>query len=375
MKNKLAIISHTPHYLNKTGELVGWGPTIKEISYLTEIFDTIYHIAPLNKEKAPLSALSYKSNKIKFVALKPSGGKNIEKLSILFTAPINIYLIHQTLKKVDIIQFRAPTGMGIYVLPYLKFINRKKYWVKYAGNWIAKDLPLGNRIQRFWLKNIISVKNIVTVNGKWKNERKNIITFENPTLTAPDRAKGKNIINNKVIASKPNFCFVGALNRFKGVDKILEAFALIKDPSKIDKIYFVGDGDEREKFEELSKQLKVQIIFHGFLAKDKIGEIYKDSHFIILPSKSEGFPKVIGEGMNYGCIPIVSNISCIDQYIKNGENGYLIQPNTPTVLSKIIEESLDIKRETYIKIINLNYDIASKFTYNYFLNELKNKIL
>ena len=49
----------------------------------------------------------------------------------------------------------------------------------------------------------------------------------------------------------------------------------------------------------------------------------------VLPSYSEGFPKVIAEAMNFGCIPIVSDISCIRQYIINGKNGFLIN-QTPT---------------------------------------------
>ena len=62
--------------------------------------------------------------------------------------------------------------------------------------------------------------------------------------------------------------------------------------------------------------------------------IYSKCDFIILPSKSEGFPKVIGEAMNYGCIPIVSDVSCISQYIQNGVNGFLIKPITSKEIYK-----------------------------------------
>ncbi|RMH12405.1 MAG: capsular biosynthesis protein, partial [Gammaproteobacteria bacterium] len=52
---KLAIISHTEHYL-RNGQIVGWGPTITEINHLTEIFEEIWHVAVFKEEPAPPSA-------------------------------------------------------------------------------------------------------------------------------------------------------------------------------------------------------------------------------------------------------------------------------------------------------------------------------
>ena len=43
----VAIISHTQHYCDKNGEIVGWEPTIREINQLCDIFDLVYHVAPL----------------------------------------------------------------------------------------------------------------------------------------------------------------------------------------------------------------------------------------------------------------------------------------------------------------------------------------
>jgi len=370
---KVGIISHTEHYTSSEGTIVGWGPTVKELNKLLEIADSIVHIAPLHKESAPKSALSYTSNKIKFVPLKPSGGKGFSKLSILLIAPYNLVQIHKALKDVDYVQFRAPTGIGIYILPFLKFFSRKKYWVKYAGNWIDKNMPLGNKFQKFWLQKFTSINTKVTVNGFWKNERLNIIPFENPCLDHDDRNLGDEIVKKKKLSNKITYCFVGALNTHKGVDIILDVFSRL-ETDKIEAIHFVGDGEEKEKYIELSKKVKYKTFFHGFLSKDSIREIYFKSHFIILPSKSEGFPKVIAEAMNYGCIPIVSNISCIDQYVKNEENGFLLEFPTSTHLEKEIKKSLRLTPKQYFKWTQYNYVLTKKFTYSYYNSMLKTKI-
>ena len=126
---RVAIISHTQHYKNSQGEIVGWGPTIKEINHLSESINSIIHIAPFHKENPPNSALPYDAKNITFLALKSSGGKGLNKLSILITAPYNLYKIIKGIKDVDYIQFRAPTGIGIYVLPLFKICRELERFV------------------------------------------------------------------------------------------------------------------------------------------------------------------------------------------------------------------------------------------------------
>ena len=39
--NKIAVISHTEHYYDTNGEIVGWEPTIREIDCFPDFFDLI----------------------------------------------------------------------------------------------------------------------------------------------------------------------------------------------------------------------------------------------------------------------------------------------------------------------------------------------
>jgi len=369
---KIVIISHTRHY-KKNNKIVGWGPTVRELNYLSNISNELTHIAPLHKGIAPKSSLPYKNN-IKYVYLKPSGGKFLKKLTILTAMPFNLWQIIRHIRNADYIQFRAPTGIGFYVLPLLKF-SKKKYWVKYAGNWIDTNMPLGNKLQKWWLKNMLNEEAIVTINGNWEKEKKNIISFENPCITKEEYKLGKQIIQKKEILEKINFCFVGGLNEHKGVHLILQALTLLKDRSKIGTFHFVGDGPERSKFEKLAKNLNMNIKFHGFLKKDKINAIYSQSHFVVLPSKSEGFPKVIGEGMNFGCVPIVSNVSSIGQYIVENENGFLLNQLDSHNLVNIFKKALSLSNNQYKSMQQKNYQIAEKFTYEYYIHRVKNEIL
>ncbi|MDB9961705.1 capsular biosynthesis protein, partial [Oceanihabitans sp.] len=132
----LTIISHTEHYKTADGSIVGLGSTVTEINHLLDVFDAIIHVAMLHDSPAPASALPYTSNRIKFMPLPAVGGpKVLDKLAILWKAPLILRVIHKAINQTDYFQFRAPTGIGVFVIPYLMVWRSKKGWFKYAGNW------------------------------------------------------------------------------------------------------------------------------------------------------------------------------------------------------------------------------------------------
>lgn len=372
---QIVIISHTEHYINSKDQVCGWGSTIRELNHLAEICDELIHLAPLHTTPAPDSSLSYTSSKIKFIALKPSGGKGWQKLSILNTALYNLKKINQFTKTADFIQFRAPTGMGVYVLPYLKTFRNSRYWVKYAGNWIDPEMPMGNRLQKYWLKNIDRNAK-VTINGTWEKQRR-FLSFENPSLTRGEHVSGCKVVKDKMenFPTKLRLIFVGSLNRHKGVHIILEALKNIEDLASFSELILVGDGEDRVEFEAMAQAVSLQVQFLGHRSKPEVADLLSKSHVLLLPSKSEGFPKVVGEAMNFGCVPIVSDISCIGDYIENGVNGLLLDK----VDSKDLKQALMVigqwSSSTFKTALNLNMNTASRFTYQYYNKALIEHVL
>jgi len=371
---KLLIISHTTHFLNVNGKIVGWGPTIREINYLATKFESIYHCAPLHEGDPPPSSIEYTSSNIHFVALKPSGGSRIiDKLNVLWKAPHNLMVVRDILKKVDLFQLRVPTGIGVYMIPYLTMFVKNPGWFKYAGNWVQENAPLGYTIQRYFLKK--QTKRKVTINGKWKNQPSHCITFENPCLDEAELIGGKEIIDKKDYSGKLNFCFVGRLESAKGVGRILNVFKAIGKHERVGTIHFVGDGEEVDIFKDLAKTIPLDILFHGFMSREEVAEIMKSCHVFLLPSTaSEGFPKVIAEAANYGCLPVVSNVSSIGQYVKDGENGFVVDINR-NIESELKSKILNLLENGEVKDMVLkSLDFSKKFTFKNYYYRLNNEI-
>ena len=140
---KLVIISHTEHYKSTEGKIVGWVPTINEINYLAPHFETITHLAMLHNSDAPPSTNKYTAGDINFVALPVLGGKGLSsKLKTIIYIPKVIRIVNRALKDADAFQLRTPTGIGVFLIPYLTLFSNKKGWYKYAGNWNQEQPPL-----------------------------------------------------------------------------------------------------------------------------------------------------------------------------------------------------------------------------------------
>jgi glycosyltransferase involved in cell wall biosynthesis len=372
----ITIISHTEHYKNTDGTIVGLGSTVTEINHLIEVFDAVIHVAMLHKGIPPASALPYTSNTIKFKALPALGGPKIsDKCAIVWSAASVLNVIHKAINTTDYFQFRAPTGIGVFVIPYLLLFSSKKGWFKYAGNWKQEHAPLAYNFQRWLLKN---QHRKVTINGFWDTQPLQCLSFENPCLTSEDLKKGKAIKKHKSLDGQAiNLCFVGRLEREKGLDLFIEALLSLRpaEASKLKAIHIVGHGNDLEHYRNTTKSSTLNFIFHGFLSRTEVHAIYEQSHAIVLPSVSEGFPKVISEAMNYGCLPLVSNISSIEHYISEDVNGFLFYPITLVNVLIQIRKLLNLSAESYVSMIHSREDQLLKFTYSYYNNRVKHELL
>ena len=373
-KKKLVIISHTEHYLDKNKTVMGWGSTINEINYLSDYWQEIIHIGCLYPSQPPKSAMPYTKSNIQFVAIPPFGGKSIwDKTLIITKIPIIIYRILKAIQAATEVQLRLPTSIGIFLLPLFSFFILRKFtfWVKYAGNWNQENPPFSYKLQRWWLKKNYAKCN-VTINGFWENQPLHCHSFENPCLTEYDVKVGKEIMLQKTFNQPYIFCFVGRLEPAKGVDILLDALKNIPI-NTIEKIHFIGDSAQREYYFKKANYLQDKAVFHGFLSKNEVHNLLSQSHFLLLPSHSEGFPKVIAEAACYGTIPVVSNVGSIAHYI-NDSNGFVwnILSNNPfeKTINLAINSNTNVLKNKSLQL----EDIAEKFTFSNYLKKLNDFI-
>lgn len=356
----LLIVSDTPMWQTPHGVMV-FEPTLREVEWLAEIVESITWIGygHLGSPKS-FARLTTKSN-INFVVLPYAVGGNslIQKMKIIRFIPMMVLTILRLIRKHQYIHTRGPAVPALIAILISYFDQSRTYWHKYAGNWKQDPAPWAYALQRFLLRHNPYK---VSVNGIWPGEPKNIICLENPCLTIEELTEANKLALQKPSLDLINLCFVGALIPAKGIHQFVEALFKISHKDGIGEVCIAGDGSERMALESKTAELPFNIKFLGDIKRNEINEVYKQSHIIVLPSETEGFPKVIAEAAAFGCIPIVTDVSSIGQYIKHEQNGLLLvntQSDTiAAALNLILDDKLKIERMRNEAIM-----LSSLFTY------------
>ncbi|MFC4739549.1 glycosyltransferase family 4 protein [Flavobacterium ponti] len=374
MYKTLTIVSDTA-ICYKNGTYYGFNAVVNEIKSFENLFDKIIWIGYNYPERhSDKTLIEIESKNVEVVLLKKLGGKSIFALiAILLNYPLIFFKILKYIREADVVHTRAPSHPAFIATVISFFWKNKIWWHKFAGSWNAETLPFFYKFQRNLLVRAKHSK--VTINGFWDNQPKHCLSFENPCLTTDNIIRGKEIIQFKKFDGRFTLCFIGRLDESKGVDVILASLKQI-DLDKIEKIHFIGNSNstKRSFFEKEALFLNDKAIFHGFLGKDKVHQILSESHFLLLPSKSEGFPKVIAEAACYGTIPIVSTVGSIPHYITDS-NGFLWDKEVAISFEEILMSAFE-EKVNFLENKSRNLSIlAEKFTFTNYLTKLKSDIL
>ena len=107
---------------------------------------------------------------------------------------------------------------------------------------------------------------------------------------------------------------------------------------------FYGEGVLRSELETYiaAHHLADSITLKGNQSKETLKEAYQNSHFLILPSKSEGWPKAVAEAMFWGCVPVATAVSCVPYMLDYGNRGVLLHEHLEkdtTILLDLLNDS------------------------------------
>ena len=133
----------------------------------------------------------------------------------------------------------------------------------------------------------------------------------------------------KDIGSPVRMILVGRLDAGKGVGRALTVLARLREMGIRATLDVIGDGPERAASETQAADMDLRDLtaFHGWVPRTELGPLYTRSHIFILPSSSEGWPKVLSEAMAYGVVPVCSGVGSIPQLLREFGVGRIYAPS------------------------------------------------
>ena len=369
---RFLVITFAEHKSNNNN-IYSYGPYVKEMNLWLKHVDEFVLVAPFKNTNVINIDSCYDFNATKIYSIPSLHFKSLKRfLFSLLSLPRIIWVLFLAMKTSDHIHLRCPGNVGLIACLVQIFLPSKMKTVKYAGNWDPNaQKPLSYKLQRWILSNTFLTKNTkVLVYGEWPNQSKNIVPF----YTATYREDEKEAVKKRDLEGVIQFVFVGTLSTGKRPEYAIELVnELIKDGVNC-KLDFYGEGEQRKSLEEfiISHGLTGCVSLHGNTNAKTVKAALKKTHFVVLPSKSEGWPKAIAEGMFWGAIPLATNVSCLEYMLDKGNRGILLNLNLKTDTQAI--KYILAQPEAFHSMADAAVQWSRQFTLDRFENDIKQSL-
>lgn len=137
-----------------------------------------------------------------------------------------------------------------------------------------------------------------------------------------------------------NFASVARLETsFKGQDLLFEILSSEKWKHRGWRLNLYGMGPDEQYLKDLAKYYKIdnKVIFNGHVSD--IREVWKNNHILLMPSIAEGKPLALEEAMICGRIAVVSDVAGNEEFVLDGETGYLASSFLPAPFEESLEKA------------------------------------
>jgi glycosyltransferase involved in cell wall biosynthesis len=249
----------------------------------------------------------------------------------------------------------------------MKFHNERSFLLKFFSKFSEKIA-------------LSRIKNIIVVAPEIEEIIKKIT--DSNTYIIPNGVKLDNIpkINPIKLYGENNILFIGNLVCRKGVHYLIEACSKINNSITNFRLFIVGSGVNEDYFKCMVEKygLKNKVEFVGFIEGNKKYSYLKAVDLMVLPSMWESLPIVVLEAMACGKPVIASNVGGVAFLVRDGVNGFLVNPGDVDDLAKkmylLLNDSqlqLEMSRESLRMVKNFEWSKIVDRTVNVYKEIIK----
>jgi glycosyltransferase involved in cell wall biosynthesis len=363
------IITHVTHF-TKDGNVYAYGPYVREMNIWGEQVGKLVIVAPVKKDGVSEIDLPYDHSRIRILRIPTISLTSFtEILRAMVVSPFIFFQIFRAMLPADHIHLRCPGNIGLMGCMVQVLFPKRSKTAKYAGNWDPKaKQPKSYRIQKWLLANTFWTKNMqALVYGEWSEQSINIKPFFTATYTESMIAD----IPQRSFLSPFKFLFVGTLSPGKRPLYGVKIVEVLQNKGIGVSLDLYGEGAEREALEAYIRdnELNETVVLHGNQSSEIVEKAYRNSDFLLLPSRSEGWPKAVAEAMFWGCVPLVTKVSCVPWMLGEGERGILLEADLNKDITQIVTAISNISRLGDMRKSAQKW--SQQYTLDYFEAEMK----
>jgi glycosyltransferase involved in cell wall biosynthesis len=151
-----------------------------------------------------------------------------------------------------------------------------------------------------------------------------------------DKDEAKKILK---LNDKKILLFFGFIRDYKGLDVLIEAFAIVRKSLDV-KLIVAGEFYEpEEKYLKLIAKYKLEnsiILKKDFIPTTDVKYYFSASDVVVLPYKSATQSGIVQVAVNF-CMPVIAtNVGGIGEVIEDGKTGFVVEKENPEKLAEAI---------------------------------------
>jgi len=322
---RLLIVAECAHY--RQGEAV-LAPRhfVREIELWAQMFDRVWLATRFPPGPVPEDAAPYRSPNLGFWVANGAFTRSVEdRIRSLGRSAVALCRLIRAFRQCRFVHIRAPARNALFAL-LLQYVFKRPAYIKWAGNWdLSGGAPWSSRLQKFLIRHCPGLV-LVTVYHRLPGDSEWIVGTATTSLTRREIESLPSIAREPPRGDGIQLLWVGRFSANKRVGELVAVLPRILRVHPRAELHLVGDGELRPAIESVIKRNKLEehVRLHGRLPWSALGRRYAQADLLLLPSATEGFPKVLHEAMLFGVPPVVFAVGALPEIVAG--RGLVVTP-------------------------------------------------
>lgn len=278
--------------------------------------------------------------------------------------------------KPDVVFITHFHAWSIFVFVFKPFLKYKIFYGLHDNPFNPKEK--NSTFLIFLSKLFIKCANIIIVYSKFvMDDIKNFLPLKNIKVLYlgiykdlfPNFKKSFNLNKNFL-----TILFFGRILPYKGIDILIDAIEILKNKNIELKTIIAGRGRVDENYLYKIKQLNIEFK-NDWIFNEELLKYLQETDILVMPYKNGTQSGLISIALAYGIPVIATKVGSFKEYIQDGINGFLINPNNQYDLVQKIEQiyfNRNILLQIHKNILKTNQKFFWENTVKYLINLIKN---
>ena len=148
------------------------------------------------------------------------------------------------------------------------------------------------------------------------------------------------VMNLEWSCSTCDFLIFGRIQKYKGIDLLLEAFVLVLKDFPDATLTVAGSGDFWFDPSDYAIPERNLNIINRYIPGDELAGLLAGAKVVVCPYRDATQSGVVMSAYAFHRPVIVTNVGALSQVVEEGKSGFIVEPNNPEALAEAMKRAL-----------------------------------